>query len=165
MRGCFKLANVKTNALRLLDQQRIEYEIFQYENRDGKIDGLSVVEKIGQDYRLVYKTLVTISGSGSIYVFVIPVDAELDLKKAAKATGEKKIEMLPMKDIQKWTGYIRGGCSPIGMKKQYRTYIDESAENQEKIIVSAGKIGIQMKVKVADLLLSLDGATADVIQE
>lgn len=158
------MGNVKTNALRLLDQKEIEYEIFQYENRDGKIDGISVAEKIGQDYRLVYKTLVTISGTGSVYVFVIPVDSELDLKKAAKVSGDKKVEMLPMKDIQKYTGYIRGGCSPVGMKKQYKTYIDVSAEIQEKIIVSAGKIGVQMKVKVADLLTSVvDGDFADVI--
>jgi Cys-tRNA(Pro)/Cys-tRNA(Cys) deacylase len=157
------VGNVKTNALRILDQKKIEYEMFQYDNRDGKIDGMSVAEKIGQDYRLVFKTLVTSSGSGAIYVFVIPVDSELDLKKAAKVSGEKKIEMLPMKDIQKWTGYIRGGCSPVGMKKQYRTYIDESAKNQEKIIVSAGKIGMQMKLKINDLLTAVDGNLAEVI--
>ncbi len=163
MRGRFYVGNVKTNALRILDQKKIEYEMFQYDNRDGKIDGISVAEKVGQDYRLVFKTLVTSSGSGAIYVFVIPVDSELDLKKAAKVAGEKKIEMLPMKDIQKWTGYIRGGCSPVGMKKLYRTYIDESAENQDKIIVSAGKIGVQMKLKVEDLLAAVNGELAEVI--
>lgn len=157
------MGNVKTNALRILDQKKIEYDMFQYENRDGKIDGMSVAEKIGQDQRLVFKTLVTSSGSGAIYVFVIPVDSELDLKKAAKVSGEKKIEMLPMKDIQKSTGYIRGGCSPVGMKKQYRTYIDESAKNKEKIIVSAGKIGVQMKLKVEDLLTAVNGELAEVI--
>lgn len=157
------MGNVKTNALRILDQKKIEYDMFQYDNRDGKIDGMSVAEKIGQDHRLVFKTLVTFSGSGAIYVFVIPVDSELDLKKAAKVSGEKKIEMLPMKDIQKWTGYIRGGCSPVGMKKQYRTYIEESAKNQEKIIVSAGKIGVQMKLKVEDLLSAVNGDLAEVI--
>ena len=158
------MGNVKTNALRILDQKKIAYEIFQYNKQDGKIDGVSVAEKIGQDYKLVYKTLVTISGSGTIYVFVIPVDAELDLKKAAKVSGEKKIEMLPMKDIQKWTGYIRGGCSPVGMKKQYRTYINESAKSQGSIIVSAGKIGVQMKLRVDDLLAAVIGDYAEVIK-
>ena len=164
MRGRFRLGNVKTNAMRILDQKNITYEIFQYENRDGKIDGHSVALKIGQDSWLVYKTLVTISMSSEIYVFVIPVDAELDLKKAAKVTSEKKIDMLPMIDIQKWTGYIRGGCSPIGMKKQYRTYIDTLAKSQQNIIVSAGKIGIQMKLSVADLLSGVDGEFAEVIK-
>ena len=158
------MGNVKTNALRILDQKKITYEIFQYNNQDGKIDGRSVAKKIKQDQRLVYKTLVTISGSGMIYVFVIPVDSELDLKKAAKVAGEKKMEMLPMKDIQSWTGYIRGGCSPVGMKKQYRTYINESAKTQDNVIVSAGKIGVQMKLKVDDLLAAVNGDFADVIQ-
>ena len=158
------MGSVKTNALRILEQRSIEYEMFQYENRDGKIDGQSVAEKIGQDHQLVFKTLVTISGTGTIYVFVIPVDSELDLKKAAKVSGEKKIEMLVMTDLQKFTGYIRGGCSPVGMKKQYRTYINDSAGNHEKIIVSAGKIGVQMKLRVEDLLETVDGHLADVIK-
>ena len=123
------MGSVKTNALRILEQRNIEYEMIQYENRDGKIDGQAVAEKIGQDHQIVFKTLVTTSGNNTIYVFVIPVDSELDLKKAAKVSGEKKIEMLVMKDLQKFTGYIRGGCSPVGMKKQYRTYINDSAEN------------------------------------
>ena len=164
MRGRFRLGNVKTNAMRILDQKNITYEIFQYENRDGKIDGHSVALKIGQDSWLVYKTLVTISMSSEIYVFVIPVDAELDLKKAAKVTSEKKIDMLPMIDIQKWTGYIRGGCSPIGMKKQYRTYIDSSAKNQQNIIVSAGKIGIQIKLNVGELQSAVNGEFVEVTQ-
>ena len=158
------MGSVKTNALRILERKMIAYEVFQYDNRDGKIDGHNVADKIGQDHRLVYKTLVTISGSSTIYVFVIPVDSELDLKKAAKVSGEKKIEMLPMKDLQKWTGYIRGGCSPVGMKKQYQTYINKSAEMDEKIIVSAGKIGVQMKLKVVDLLATVNGHLADVIK-
>mgnify|MGYP006365986613 FL=1 len=158
------MGSVKTNALRILEQRNIEYEMIQYENRDGKIDGQAVAEKIGQDHQLVYKTLVTTSANGTIYVFVIPVDSELDLKKAAKVSGEKKIEMLVMKDLQKFTGYIRGGCSPVGMKKQYRTYINDSAGNHEKIIVSAGKIGVQMKLKVEDLLETVNGHLADVIK-
>ena len=158
------MGSVKTNALRILEQRNIEYEMIQYENRDGKIDGQAVAEKIGQDHQIVFKTLVTTSGNNTIYVFVIPVDSELDLKKAAKVSGEKKIEMLVMKDLQKFTGYIRGGCSPVGMKKQYRTYINDSAGNHEKIIVSAGKIGVQMKLKVEDLLETVNGHLADVIK-
>ena len=158
------MGSVKTNALRILEQRNIEYEMIQYENRDGKIDGQAVAEKIGQDHQIVFKTLVTTSGNNTIYVFVIPVDSELDLKKAAKVSGEKKIEMLVMKDLQKFTGYIRGGCSPVGMKKQYRTYINDSAGNHEKIIVSAGKVGVQMKLKVEDLLETVNGHLADVIK-
>ena len=158
------MGSVKTNALRILEQRNIGYEMIQYENRDGKMDGQAVAEKIGQDHQIVFKTLVTTSGNNTIYVFVIPVDSELDLKKAAKVSGEKKIEMLVMKDLQKFTGYIRGGCSPVGMKKQYRTYINDSAGNHEKIIVSAGKIGVQMKLKVEDLLETVNGHLADVIK-
>ena len=158
------MGSIKTNALRILEQRNIDFEMIQYENRDMKIDGQSVAEKIGQDHQIVFKTLVTTSGNNTIYVFVIPVDSELDLKKAAKVSGEKKIEMLVMKDLQKFTGYIRGGCSPVGMKKQYRTYINDSAGNHEKIIVSAGKVGVQMKLKVEDLLETVNGHLADVIK-
>ncbi|MEH7074542.1 Cys-tRNA(Pro) deacylase [Neobacillus drentensis] len=138
------MAQVKTNAMRILDAKKVSYEILTYDNKDGKIDGVSVAEKIGRDPEQVYKTLVAQGASRNIYVFVIPVAAELDLKKAAKAAGEKNIEMLPVKDIQKWTGYIRGGCSPIGMKKEYKTFIDEHAKQLSAIIVSGGKIGVQM---------------------
>ena len=138
------MAQVKTNAMRILDAKKVSYEILTYDNKDGKIDGVSVAEKIGRDPEQVYKTLVAQGASRNIYVFVIPVAAELDLKKAAKAAGEKNIEMLPVKDIQKWTGYIRGGCSPIGMKKEYKTFIDEHAKQLSTIIVSGGKIGVQM---------------------
>src|SRR3954465_9041194 len=139
-----KMAKVKTNAIRILDAKKIAYEVLTYENQDGKIDGVSVAEKIGRDPKEVYKTLVAQGASKNVYVFVIPVAEELDLKKAAKAAGEKNIEMLPVKDIQKWTGYIRGGCSPIGMKKEYKTFIDEQVKDLETIIVSGGKIGVQM---------------------
>ena len=138
------MAQVKTNAMRILDAKKISYEMLTYDNKDGKIDGVSVAEKIGKDPKEVYKTLVAQGASKNVFVFVIPVAEELDLKKAAKAAGEKNIEMLPVKDIQKWTGYIRGGCSPIGMKKEYKTFIDESASQAESIIVSAGKIGVQI---------------------
>ena len=133
----------KTNAMRILDAKKIGYEVFVYDNEDGLIHGTAVAEKIGKEPKTVFKTLVSHSGA-NLYVFVIPVAEELDLKKAAKAAGEKKIEMLPVKDLQKWTGYIRGGCSPVGMKKLYPTFIDSSAEGLDTMAVSAGKIGQQM---------------------
>jgi Cys-tRNA(Pro)/Cys-tRNA(Cys) deacylase len=138
------VAQVKTNAMRILDAKKVSYEMLTYDNKDGKIDGVSVAEKVGKDPKVVYKTLVAQGASKNVFVFVIPVAEELDLKKAAKAAGEKNIEMLPVKDIQKWTGYIRGGCSPIGMKKEYKTFIDESSGAINSIIVSAGKIGVQI---------------------
>ncbi len=134
----------KTNAVRLLDGQKIPYTLTEYEVEDGKIDGVAVAHKIGQAEESVYKTLVATSGKGNLYVFVIPVASELNLKKAAKAVGEKKIEMLPVKELLPNTGYIRGGCSPIGMKKQYPTWIDDAAEKLDEIFVSAGKIGMQI---------------------
>lgn len=145
------MSQVKTNAMRILDAKKVPYEILTYDNKDGKIDGVSVAEKIGRNPKEVYKTLVAQGTSNNIYVFVIPVAAELDLKKAAKAAAEKKIEMVPVKDIQKWTGYIRGGCSPIGMKKEYQTFIDESCLQIDSIIVSAGKIGVQIVLTPAKL--------------
>lgn len=146
------MAQIKTNAMRILDAKKVDYEMLTYDNKDGKIDGISVAEKIGKNPKEVYKTLVVQGASKNIVVFVIPVAEELDLKKAAKAAGEKSVEMLPMKDIQKWTGYIRGGCSPIGMKKEYRTFLDESSRSLETIVVSAGKIGVQMVLAPANLL-------------
>lgn len=145
------MAQVKTNAMRILDAKKVNYEMLTYDNKDGKIDGVSVAEKIGRDPIEVFKTLVAQGASKNIYVFVIPVAEELDLKKAAKAAGEKNIEMLPVKDIQKWTGYIRGGCSPIGMKKEYQTFLDESARTLDSIIVSGGKIGVQIVLDPSQL--------------
>lgn len=138
------MAQTKTNAMRILDAKKVSYEMLTYDNKDGKIDGISVAEKIGRDHKEVYKTLVAQGQSKNIYVYVIPVAAELDLKKAARAAREKNVEMLPVKDIQKWTGYIRGGCSPIGMKKEYQTFIDESCLVIDSIVVSAGKVGVQI---------------------
>ena len=145
------MAQTKTNAMRILDAKRIAYEMLTYDNKDGKIDGISVAEKIGKDAKTVYKTLVAQGTSKNIFVFVIPVADELDLKKAAKAAGEKAIEMLPVKDIQKWTGYIRGGCSPVGMKKDYKTFLDESSRQLESMVVSAGKIGVQIVLSPSQL--------------
>ncbi|GGH29119.1 Cys-tRNA(Pro) deacylase [Paenibacillus segetis] len=154
----------KTNALRMLDAKKIQYEVLSYDNEDGMIHGTAVAEKIGREPECVFKTLVAHSGP-NLYVFVIPVAEELDLKKAAKAAGEKKIEMLPMKDLQKWTGYIRGGCSPVGMKKLYPTFIDSSAEQQKKMAVSAGKIGMQMELEPTLLADTVEAKFIDLIKE
>ncbi|MFB5193850.1 Cys-tRNA(Pro) deacylase [Neobacillus sp. KR4-4] len=145
------MAQAKTNAMRILDAKKVSYDMLTYDHKDGKIDGVSVAEKVGRDPKEVYKTLVAQGVSKNIYVFVIPVAEELDLKRAAKAAGEKNMEMLPVKDIQKWTGYIRGGCSPIGMKKEYKTFIDEQARDLDTIIVSAGKIGVQIALAPSSL--------------
>lgn len=152
----------KTNAMRILDQKKLSYQVLTYDNQDGKIDGISVAEKIGNDPGVVYKTLVAQGAGQSVYVFVIPVAAELDLKKAAKASLEKKLEMLPVKDIQKWTGYIRGGCSPVGMKKQFPTFIDESASQLETMIVSGGKIGVQLQLSPSELAGVTEATFADI---
>jgi Cys-tRNA(Pro)/Cys-tRNA(Cys) deacylase len=156
------MVKVKTNAIRILDAKKVAYEVLTYDNQDGKIDGVSVAEKIGKNPREVYKTLVSQGASKNIYVFVIPVEAELDLKKAAKAAGEKNIEMIPVKDILKWTGYIRGGCSPIGMKKEYRTFLDESCLELENMVVSAGKIGVQIVIHPKVLVNLTKAETTDV---
>ncbi|WP_045514763.1 Cys-tRNA(Pro) deacylase [Neobacillus niacini] len=156
------MAKVKTNVIRILDSKKIAYEVLTYDNQDGKIDGVSVAVKIGREVREVYKTLVAQGASKSIYVYVIPVETELDLKKAAKAAGEKKVEMIPVKDILKWTGYIRGGCSPIGMKKEYRTFLDESCLELENMVVSAGKIGVQIVIEPKLLVNLTKAATVDV---
>lgn len=151
MEGVLAVKQSKTNAMRILDSKKIAYGLLTYDQVDGKIDGVSVAGKINKDPIEVFKTLVTQGNSKNIYVFVIPVGEELDLKKGAKVAGEKKIEMIPVKDILKWTGYIRGGCSPVGMKKAYPTFIHESAREQESIVVSGGKIGLQLEIDVSDL--------------
>lgn len=143
---------VKTNAMRILDSKKINYEMITYESKDGKIDGISVAHKIGIDEANVFKTLVSQGTSKELYVFVIPVAEELSLKKAAVITGEKKIEMINVNDIMKYTGYIRGGCSPIGQKREYKTFIHESAKELEFIIVSIGKIRYQIKKRSNNLI-------------
>ncbi|MFD1736349.1 Cys-tRNA(Pro) deacylase [Bacillus salitolerans] len=153
----------KTNAMRLLDSKKIAYRLMLYDSNDGKIDGVSVAEKIGRDPKQVYKTLVAQGTSRQLYVLMVSVEKEVNLKKAAQLTGEKKLEMIPVKDIQKWTGYIRGGCSPIGMKKLYPTYIDQSSSDLELIIVSGGKIGVQMEILVEDLIAVTDARVGDII--
>ncbi|EIF5083133.1 Cys-tRNA(Pro) deacylase [Clostridium perfringens] len=155
---------LKTNAMRILDSKKINYEMLSYESEDGKIDGISVAHKIGVDEKNVFKTLVVQGTSKELYVFVIPVAEELDLKNAAKIAGEKKVEMIAVKDIMKYTGYIRGGCSPIGMKKNYKTFIHESAEDLDFIIFSAGKIGHQIKMNPKDLVSVVEGEFAFLIK-
>ncbi|ELC8433567.1 Cys-tRNA(Pro) deacylase [Clostridium perfringens] len=155
---------LKTNAMRILDSKKVSYEMLSYESEDGKIDGISVAHKIGVDEKNVFKTLVAQGTSKELYVFVIPVAEELDLKNAAKIAGEKKVEMIAVKDIMKYTGYIRGGCSPIGMKKNYKTFIHESAEDLDFIIFSAGKIGHQIKMNPKDLLSVVEGEFAFLIK-
>ena len=148
---------VKTNAMRILDSKKVNYEMITYESKDGKIDGISVAHKIGIDEANVFKTLVAQGTSKELYVFVIPVAEELNLKEAAVITGEKKIEMIHVNDIMKYTGYIRGGCSPIGQKREYKTFIHESAKELDFIIVSAGKIGYQIKINPNDLINVVSG--------
>ena len=142
----------KTNAVRLLEQQKIAHELIYYETEDGQaVDGDTVARKIGYPHEHVYKTLIATAGSNKFFVFVVPVLAELNLKAAAKVAGEKKIEMIAVKELLPLTGYVRGGCSPVGMKKLFPTFIDASAESLEFMIVSAGKIGMQMKLAPSDL--------------
>lgn len=141
----------KTNAMRILDKHKISYELLTYEAKEA-VDGVTVASKIGKCTEEVFKTLVTRGASKEIYVFVVPVEKELDLKKAAKVVKEKKIEMIPVSEINKLTGYVRGGCSPVGMKKNYQTVIHESAKNLSSFVVSGGKIGLQIEVNPVDLV-------------
>jgi len=138
--------------MRILDKENINYKFRIYDTSDGKIDGVSVAAKVGISVEKVFKTLVAIGNTKEIYVFVIPVAEELDLKKAAVSCGEKSVSLIHVKEILKVTGYIRGGCSPIGMKKSYKTYIDELAYLIDNIIVSGGKIGVQIELKLEDLM-------------
>lgn len=138
--------------MRILDKAGISYNIYTYEHKDGLVDGISVAGKIGKPIEHVYKTLVTQGVSREYYVFVIPVSEELDLKAAARTVSEKAIEMIKVTDINKVTGYVRGGCSPIGMKKEYKTVLDNSCQRFNTIIVSAGKIGHQIELSPKDLI-------------
>ena len=152
----------KTNVMRLLDQKIISYSAHTYPVGDCAPDGVSVAQMLGQDPDAVFKTLVTKGASGGYYVFPIPVSATLDLKKAAKAVGEKSVAMLPARELLPLTGYVHGGCSPVGMKKRFPTVFHESCLEQETICVSAGKVGYQVEVRPEDLIALVGGATADV---
>lgn len=151
----------KTNAIRKLDTNNIPYEVFEYPS-NGPLDAVSVANYLKENPKQVFKTLVTIGASKTNYVFVVPGNKELDLKKAAKVVNEKSIEMIPQKNLLPLTGYIHGGCSPIGMKKLFKTVIDESALEFEKIFVSAGKIGMQIQINSNDLAKLINGEFVDV---
>lgn len=153
----------KTNVMRLLDQKKIPYNTYCYADTDA-VSGTEVAAVLGQNPCQVFKTLVTVGKSGANYVFVIPVERELSLKKAAKAVGEKNIEMIKQKDLLPLTGYIHGGCSPIGMKKPFKTTIHESAAEFDTIIFSAGKIGYQVEVSPDDLKKAVNYQLFDVCE-
>lgn len=150
----------KTNAMRMLDKEGISYSLHTYESDDGAIDGVSVAKKCGEDPEQVFKTLVTVGSDKQNYVFVIPVEQELDLKACAKTVGVKSVEMIHVKDLLKTTGYIRGGCSPIGMKKQFPTVFDETIILFDTILVSGGRIGTQIEISPEDILQATGGKTA-----
>ena len=156
----------KTNVMRILEQKGIPFTPHTYPHEEGvAVDGASVARSLGQDPECVFKTLVARGASKGIYVFEVPVAESLDLKKAARAVGEKSIELLHVAEINAVTGYIRGGCSPVGMKKQYPTVFHETAEIIDTIMVSAGKIGYQVQLNPADLIALVGGTTADVTVE
>ncbi len=146
------MKEAKTNAMRILDKDTISYKTYSYESGGEAVDGVTVAYKIGKDPQTVFKTLVVQGASKAYYVAVIPVAGNLDLKGFARILNEKHVELIAVKDLLQVTGYIRGGCSPIGMKKQFPTYIDQSAADQQSIIVSGGKIGLQLELAVCDLL-------------
>ena len=151
----------KTNAMRLLEKEKVPYTAHEYPHEEGvAVDGVTVAGSLGEDPACVFKTLVTLGASRNYFVFVIPAAAELDLKAAARSVGEKSVAMIHVADINKVTGYIRGGCSPVGMKKQYVTVFDESALRQQKIYVSAGRIGLQVCCAPAALIRAARASTA-----
>lgn len=152
--------NEKTNVMRLLDKYNVSYQSHFYTDT-GAVSGLEVAAALKEDSRQVFKTLVTVGKSGQHYVFVVPVDRELDLKKAAEAVGEKKVEMIRAKELLPLTGYIHGGCSPVGMKKLFPTVVDASSSCQETIMVSGGKIGCQVEVALQELKKAIPFELAD----
>lgn len=156
---------VKTNAMRILDKAKAEYEVHTYEHKEGEaVDGIHVAQMLKQDCKRVYKTLITQAPSKNYYVFVLPVDHELDFKKCAKAVHEKSVEMIPVKDITKVSGYVRGGCSPFGMKKTYTTVFYEACLQQATICFSGGKIGCQIEMNPQDAITLLHAQTADIVK-
>ena len=153
---------LKTNAMRFLDTKKIAYEVQAYQC-DEFIDGVHVAEKLGQPLDETFKTIVAQGKSGSYYCFLLPVAEELDLKKAAKSVGEKSVELLHVKDITKVTGYVRGGCTPIGMKKQFMTVVNSSAQEFEKFYISGGRIGMQIHLSPTELVNAINGKFEPII--
>lgn len=152
----------KTNAMRLLDQKKIEYEVKEIEDAEG-LSGSQMALKAGENPEEVYKTLVTVGLKGAHYVFVVPVEKELDLKKAAKTVGEKSISMIHQKELLPLTGYIHGGCSPVGMKKFFRTVFDKSALSHERIYFSGGKVGVQVRIRTVDISKAIKCEFEDIV--
>lgn len=152
----------KTNAMRLLDQKKIEYEVKEIEDAEG-LSGSQMALKAGENSEEVYKTLVTVGAKGAHYVFVVPVEKELDLKKAAKTVGEKSISMIHQKELLPLTGYIHGGCSPVGMKKFFRTVFDKSALSHERIYFSGGKVGVQVRIRTVDISKAIKCEFEDIV--
>lgn len=159
------MAEQKTNVMRLLAQKKIKYIAHEYQHGEEAVDGVTAAALIGVPADKVFKTLVTRGASKNIYVFVIPVSRELELKKAAKAVGEKSVAMIHVSELLALTGYVRGGCSPLGMKKQYSTVFHSSAGGLDTIVVSAGKIGYQVELDPQELLKLTRGKLADVVNE
>jgi Cys-tRNA(Pro)/Cys-tRNA(Cys) deacylase len=151
--------------MRILDKAGISYSTYHYDHKDGLIDGISVAEKVGQPVEKVYKTLVTKGTSREYYVFVIPVAEELDLKAAARSVGEKAVEMIKVADINKITGYIRGGCTPVGMKKEYKTVLDSTCLELDTFVISAGKIGYQIELKPKELIKLIGCKTEHIVMK
>ena len=152
----------KTNAMRLLDQKKIEYEVKEIEDAED-LSGSQMALKAGENPEEVYKTLVTVGAKGAHYVFVVPVEKELDLKKAAKTVGEKSISMIHQKELLPLTGYIHGGCSPVGMKKFFKTVFDKSALSHERIYFSGGKIGVQVRIRTVDISKAIKCEFEDIV--
>ena len=159
-----KEKEIKTNAMRILDRLKISYIVHTYEC-DEFVDGNHIADMLGESRDSCLKTLVTVGKSGSYFVFALPVDKELDMKKCAKIVGEKSLEMVHVKDINAVTGYIRGGCTPVGMKKQYRTVIHSSAQDFDRVIVSGGKLGTQLELSPLDLAKACQAEFDDIIME
>lgn len=159
-----KNKDIKTNAMRILEREKIPYTHYTYECEEF-IDGIQIADMLSLPYEKVYKTLVTAGSSRNYFVFVIPIDKELDLKKAARAVGEKAVSMLPVKEINAVTGYIRGGCTAVGMKKQYVTRIDASAQSLPTMIVSGGRLGSQIELRPEDLCKAANAEFAELIAE
>ncbi len=155
----------KTNAMRILDYAKVDYSIHEYPHEDTAVPGDEVARLVGADPDRVFKTLVTRGSSGEIYVFIVPVREELDLKKAAKCSGEKAISMVRVSELLNLTGYIRGGCTAIGMKKAYPVFLEETASLFESVYVSGGKIGLQIELDPEDLLRTVSGRYADLIMD
>ena len=159
-----KQKDIKTNAMRILDKSKAPYKV-NYYDCDEFIDGVNIADKLSQSYDMSFKTLVAVGKSKENYVFCLPVDKELDLKKAAKSVGEKSVELLHVKDIKNVTGYIRGGCTPIGMKKQFKTVIHSSALDFPEIIISGGALGVQLFISPQELSKTVNAKFESIIFE